>query len=180
MSGIVYLLKTKDLYRICEANKAQNIQRFSESDSIIITKVVNQPTLFKARLLRKYKSNRIPDTNYFRFDKLHLEDCIYQLSEKSEVPETFLQEFSITLFASLLIIVCLLFVLLLLPFGFREKLSISLLLGSLPLWAFLLLGNFGGYHVNDLRLFCTTRFRLLSLLLATLVSYIGLYFHVID
>ena len=74
MSGYVYLIRVGDLYRI---GKTQNLEKKIKKlkpDELLISIMTKEPETLEARLLRKYKSQRIPETGYLKLSKDKLEN----------------------------------------------------------------------------------------------------------
>ena len=66
--------------------------------------MTKEPETLEARLLRKYKSQRIPETGYLKLSKRQIRECKKQFELKGSLPHTLDAEVSITLFASFLLL----------------------------------------------------------------------------
>lgn len=174
MSGYVYLVRNRDLYMIGRTTNLENKFKSISPDEIIKTIKSDNPTTFQARLFRRYKSQRIPDTEYFRLTTDQLSDCIDQLSSKSSLPKTLGAEIGIAMTGSILLLFISSTALIYLGKGIFSSIAFSSLIGSIPMWIIFLLGNFGGYDNSDLPLFSSllNRFKALFIALSiTSISY---------
>ena len=137
----------------------------------ILTK---EPETLKARLLRKYKYQRIPETGYLRLSKRQLLDCQKQFELRGNLPHTLDAEVSISLFASLLLFVFSFLLFNYLKLGFINSFGYSFIFGSIPMIVLFMTGSFGGYFAEDISLFSliTNRIKALFIALAMLsISY---------
>ena len=66
MSGHVYLIRNGDLYKIGTSSNLESTFKSLNPDEIIEKIKLDKPIPFEVRLLRRYKSKRIPDSKYFR------------------------------------------------------------------------------------------------------------------
>ncbi len=173
MSGFVYLLRNGDLYKIGQSNNLNDNLRKLNPDEIITTLKTDQPELLKARLLKRYKSKRLPDTGYFRLSCKEVEDCVRQLDGNSQMPHILEVELNICLNGSFLITLIAMILSLFLGFGFIFGLFIGIIFGSLPMWILFLSGSFGGYDLVDLPLFTTMVNRLKGLFIAISMNSIA-------
>ncbi len=170
MSGFVYLMKNGDLYKLgCTTNLKSEANKMKPGE-IISSFKTNDPKSFEVRLLRLYKKKRIPGTNYFRLSESEVNNCIKHLEGKSNLPKNLDDELIIGLNGSLLfssITFIISFVIYrMLIFSF----FISILFASLPMWSLAILGDFGGYDANDLKLFSIFSNRLKAILIAISMS----------
>ncbi len=171
MAGFVYLVRIGDLYMIgSTANLEKRIKQLKPDEILKSIKATDEHGL-EARLLRRYKNQRIPETAYFRFDKDQLSDCLKQFGVKGHVPLTTKAELAISLNFALIIALVVLFSSLFLGMSLDQSFAIALGTGSLPMWVLFILGNFGGYEVKDMPLLSTWPNRIKSLLLAASLSY---------
>tara|TARA_Y100001968_G_scaffold121683_1_gene110715 strand:+ start:3277 stop:3813 length:537 start_codon:yes stop_codon:yes gene_type:complete len=170
MSGYVYLIRNGDLYMIGRANNLKDKILGLTPDEIIKIKRVDNPKNFQARLFRKYKSERVPDTDYFRLNKQQLLDCIKKLSTNSNLPKTIGGEIRIAITGSILLSIFFSTLLIYLTKEIFLSIAISFLIGSIPMWIVFVLGNFGGYDVDDLPLFSSLFNRITALILAIVMS----------
>ena len=180
MSSYVYLIRNGDLYKIGIANNLQREITLLKPDEIIKTIEVAHPKSLEARLFRRYKANRVPDSNYFRLSKDQLNDCKNQLGEAGELPKSLSDEVSIGLNGSLFLIIITFFSSLYIGRGFFTSFAFAMSLGSIPMWSIFILGNFGGYDVDDLPLFSSWVNRLKAFLLALFITAIAftIYFFI--
>tara|TARA_Y100001968_G_scaffold217938_1_gene200587 strand:- start:66536 stop:67078 length:543 start_codon:yes stop_codon:yes gene_type:complete len=176
MAGYVYLVRNKDLFKIGRTNNLQRIFKSLKPDEIVKTLETEYPRALEARLLRRYKSKRIPDSEYFRLSKKQVLDCKRQLGAKGSLPSTLGAEVSIGLTGSFLLIFATSFTLLYFGQGLFHGIAYALFLGSIPMWVLFILGNFGGYDINDLPLFSSWTNRLKALFFAVLISLIAYSF----
>ncbi len=166
MSGFVYLIKNGDLYKLGSTTNLRSEASKMKPGEIISSFKTNDPKSFEVRLLRLYKRKRIPDTNYFRLSESEVDNCIKHLEGKSNLPKNLGDELRIGLngslfFATITFIISFLFNKMVL-FSF----FISILFASLPMWSLAILGDFGGYDADDLKLFSTASNRLKGTLIA--------------
>ena len=160
MSEFVYLMKNGDLYKLgCTSNLVNEAIKMKPGE-IISSFKINDPKSFQARLLRLYKKKRIPDTNYFRLSELEVDSCKKHLEGKSNLPKSLNDELRIGLNGSFLFASITLLISLLITKMFIFSFFLSILFASLPMWSLAILGNFGGYDNDDLKLFATVSNRL--------------------
>ena len=178
MSSFVYLIRNGDLYKIGTTNNLQSQITLLKPDEIIKTLEVKDPNSLEARLFRRYKSTRVPDSNYFRLSAKQLSDCKKQLGQKGRLPVTISDEFSIGVTGSVLLITLSAFVFIYLGQGFLKSFVFSFALGSIPMWTLFVFGDFGGYDVKDLPLFSSWFNRLKAFLMAAFITSLAyaLYF----
>ena len=166
MADYLYLIRNNDLYKIGITDNLIKKFKILNPDEIIKTIKLDDPKSFQARLFRRYKSDRVPDTEYFRLSREQLSDCVNQFSSKGILPSTLGAEFDITLSGSALLI----FFSVIISYYFRRditnSLSLSFGIGSIPMWGLFLFGNFGGYDNNDLPLFSSLGNRFKALIFA--------------
>ena len=74
MSGYVYLIRVGDLYRIGKTDNLEKKIMKLKPDELLTSIMTKEPETLEARLLRKYKSQRIPETGYLSFLKDRLEN----------------------------------------------------------------------------------------------------------
>ena len=153
MSGYVYLIRFGDLYRV---GKTENLERKIKKlkpDELITSIMTKEPETLEARLLRKYKSQRIPETGYLKLSLRQINECKKQFELKGNIPHTLDAEVSITLSASFLLFFISDLILSYLNFGFIKSISFSFIVASLPMIILFITGSFGGYFSEDLSLF---------------------------
>ena len=163
MPGTVYLIKVGELYNIGSTSDLSKRMKKLRPTEIIISTEVKDANSIKARLYKRYRKSRMPDSEYFKLSEKQLADCQRQLGSKPHIALTTSEEFKISLSASILSSGILLFICLFLGVNIFLSSSISLLLGTLPMWILFFQGSFGGYEANDLPLFSTWRNRLKAL-----------------
>jgi len=155
---------------IGKSRKIESEMKKIRPDEIIASLMVDHPEAFEARLLRRYRSTRLPGSSYFQLSETQLADCKRQFGVKSKIPKSLGDEFFITLTGSILIFIFAYFASFYLAHRFFFSLAISFLLCSLPMWLLFLLGNFGGYNNYDISLFSSLFNRLRALVLASFLS----------
>ena len=103
MSGYVYLIRVGDLYRIGKTDNLEKKIKKLKPDELLTSIMTKEPETLEARLLRKYKSQRIPETGYLKLSKRQIRECKKQFELNGSLPHTLDAEVSITLFASFLL-----------------------------------------------------------------------------
>ena len=175
MSEFVYLMKNGDLYKLGCTSDLEVESNKMKPGKIISSFKTNAPESFEARLLRLYKKKRIPDTNYFRLSDSEVNNCKRHLEGKSNLPKSISDELVIGLNGSLLFSIITFLISFLINKMFIFSLFISIIFASIPMWSLFILGSFGGYDVDDLKLFTTISNRLKGFLIAismTSVAYV--------
>ena len=166
MSEFVYLMKNGDLYKLgCTSNLESELSKMKPG-KIISSFKTKDPKSFEARLLRLYKKKRIPDTNYFRLSESEVDNCKKHLEGKSKMPKSLADELRIGLNGSLLFASIIFMSSFLINKMFMFSFFLSILFASIPMWSLAIIGSFGGYDVDDLKLFSTVSNRLKGLLIA--------------
>ena len=66
MSGYVYLIRVGDLYRIGKTDNLDKKIKKLKPDELLSSILTKEPETLEARLLRKYKYQRIPETGYLK------------------------------------------------------------------------------------------------------------------
>jgi len=103
--------------------------------------------------------------------KKQLNECKNQLGGKSHLSLSLGSEFSIGITASIFLF----FIVFLFSLYFQQGIIQSIVYGlassSIPMWSLFILGNFGGYDVNDLPLFSCWFNRLKGFLIALFISF---------
>ena len=128
--------------------------------------MTKEPETLEARLLRKYKSQRIPETGYLKLTKRQISECKKQFELKGNLPHTLDAEVSITLFASFLLFGTNFLILNYFNVGFLRNISYSFGFASIPMIILFLTGSFGGYFSDDLSLFSLLTNRIKGLFIA--------------
>ena len=175
MSGYVYLIRLGDLYRIGKTDNLDKKLKKLKPDELLSSILTKEPETLEARLLRKYKSQRIPETGYLQLSKRQLSDCKSQFELKGNIPHTLDAEVSITLSASFILFVGSIFFLSYLNLPLYTSLAYSFLSASIPMLVLLITGSFGGYFAEDISLFSllTNRVKALFIAVAMLsISYL--------
>ena len=175
MAGVVYLVQKGDLYLIGRTSRLERKMKKIGPDKIIATLETDYPLAFEARLLRRYRHSRLPDSSYFDFSEEQVSTCKKQFSTKGNIPRTLGEEFYIALSASVLLFFIVLILIILLGVGITTSFSFSFLLSSIPMFFLFFVGNFGGYHCSDLDVFSSWLIRLRALFSALILlssSYI--------
>ena len=153
MSGYVYLIRVGDLYRIGKTDNLDRKIKKLKPDELITSIMTKEPETLEARLLRKYTSQRIPETGYLKLSRRQINECKKQFELKGNIPHTLDAEVSITLLASFLLFFVNSLILGYLNFGFLKSISFSFIVASLPMIILFITGSFGGYFSEDLSLF---------------------------
>ena len=161
MSGYVYLIRVGDLYRIDKTDNLQKKIKKLNPDELLFSIFTEEPETLKARLLRKYRYQRIPETGY-----LTLSDCKKQFQLRGDLPHTLDAEVSISLFASFLLFGSSLVLLNYLNIGFINSFGYSFIFSSVPMLILFITGNFGGYFSEDISLFSLIANRTKALFIA--------------
>ena len=166
MSGYVYLIRVGDLYRIDKTNNLQKKIKQLNPDELLYSILTKEPETLKARLLRKYKYQRIPETGYLKLSNRQLSDCKKQFELKGNLPHTLDAEVSISLFASFLLFGLTFLLFNYLNIGFIDSLGYAFIFGSLPMLILFITGSFGGYFAEDISLFSLFSNRIKALFIA--------------
>ena len=175
MPGYVYLIRIGDLYRIGKADNLDKKIKKLKPDELLSSILTKEPETLEARLLRKFKSQRIPETGYLKLTNRQLSDCKRQFELKGNVPHTLDAEVSITLLASFVLFTASLLLLNYLSLGFLTSVAYSFCISSIPMLILFISGSFGGYFIEDLKLFSsfTNRIKAIFIALALLtISYL--------
>ena len=166
MKEFVYLMKNGDLYKLgCTSNLVSEASKLKPGE-IVSSFKTKHPKSFEARLLRLYKKKRIPDTNYFRLSEAEVDNCKRHLEGKSDLPKSLGDELRIGLNGSLLFASITFLISYLISKMFIFSFLLSILFASLPMWSLSILGSFGGYDIDDLKLFSTVSNRLKGFMIA--------------
>ena len=81
MSGWLYLIRNKDLYKIGITKNFENRMQKLKPDSIVLRFYTNDYIILEKYLHNRYKKFRIPQTEYFRLKKIHLKEIKKIISE---------------------------------------------------------------------------------------------------
>tara|TARA_Y100001968_G_scaffold285583_1_gene285684 strand:+ start:40 stop:579 length:540 start_codon:yes stop_codon:yes gene_type:complete len=159
-------MKNGDLYKLGCTSDLKSEAKKMKPGQIISSFRTNDPKSFQVRLLRLYKNKRIPDTNYFRLSESEVINCKKHLEGKSKLPKSLNDELRIGLNGSLFFATITFLISFIINKMLIFSFSLSILLSSIPMWLLAILGNFGGYDVEDLPLFSTFSNRLKGFLIA--------------
>tara|TARA_Y100000766_G_C18343575_1_gene336048 strand:- start:15 stop:371 length:357 start_codon:yes stop_codon:yes gene_type:complete len=88
MSGFVYLIRNKDLYKIGITQNLEQRMKALNPDEIIKTVKRENYKQLEKELHKRYKSVRVPQTEYFRLNSSQIADC------KSSLKGNFFPSFS--------------------------------------------------------------------------------------
>ena len=166
MSGYVYLIRVGDLYRIGKTDNLEKKIKKLKPDELLSSIMTKEPETLEARLLRRYKTQRIPETGYLKLSKRQLSECKKQFELKGNLPHTLDAEVSICLFASFLSFAVTFFSLNYLKIGYLGTFSYSFGIASIPMIILFVTGSFGGYFSEDLSLFSLITNRIKALFIA--------------
>ncbi len=175
MKNLIYLTRKADLYKISHTNNLEKEIKKIKPDEIIAKMEIDSPEVFEARLYRRYKKSRLPDSDYFRLSEDQVRDCMRQLGKKSQLPKDIGKEFSITVTSSLFLFIISLSASGLFDIGLIRRSTFSLAVSSISFWILFFFGNFGGYDSTDLPLFASWGNRGKALLLAILLSGMSIF-----
>ena len=166
MSGYVYLIRIGELYRIGKTDNLNKKIKKLKPDELLSSILTKEPETLEARLLRKYKYQRIPETGYLKLSRSQIKECKRQFELKGNLPHTLDAEVSITLFASFIIFLLSFLIFNYLNIGLFQALAYSFISGAFPMIILFLTGSFGGYFAEDISLFSLITNRLKALLIA--------------
>ena len=104
MSGWVYLIRNRDLYKIGITKNLDKRMRQLKPDNVVTTVYTSDFVKLERELHNRYKKFRIPQTEYFRLKDYHLHE-IKQIITKFDYPITIIL---VIFFKSLLFILLIL------------------------------------------------------------------------
>ena len=81
MSGWLYIIKNGDLYKIGITKNFDNRMRQLKPDSVIASLFSSNFIDLEKELHRRYKDLRIPQTEYFRLDHIHVREIKKRISK---------------------------------------------------------------------------------------------------
>ena len=81
MSGWLYLIRNRDLYKIGITKNFENRMRQLKPDNVIAKLYSNDFLKLERELHKRYKKFRIPQTEYFRLDDYHLKEIKQRISK---------------------------------------------------------------------------------------------------
>ena len=177
MSSFVYLIRNGDLYKIGRTKNMEKSINLLKPDEVIKIFETEDSESLEARLLRRYKDKRIPQTEYFRLDKNELLDCQIQMGPNSNLPSTLNDEFRLVITASGLSFVISLLIVSFFDLPFSYLISSAIAISSIPMWGLFIFGNFGGYNSNDLAPFSTWSNRVKALFMALFITSMAYSFY---
>ena len=93
MSGWLYLIRNRDLYKIGITKNFENRMRQLKPDNIIAKFYTGDNLKLERELHNRYKQFRIPQTEYFRLKKYHLNEIKKRLSKLDYTISTTLRIF---------------------------------------------------------------------------------------
>ncbi len=176
MKSFLYLIRKGDLYKIGHTKNFDKEINKIKPDEVLKKILIDKPNIFEARLFRRYKKSRLPETDYFKLTDKEVNDCKKQIDENSYLSKDIGKEFSISATASLLILLLSLFLLRFFNFGLINSIPIALLLSSSSFWLLFLFGSFGGYDSEDLPLFASWGNRTKAFFVAAFISSLSFVF----
>lgn len=103
MSGWLYLIKNRDLYKIGITKNIENRMRQLKPDRIVAKLYTSNFLKLERELHYRYKKFRIPQTEYFRLEDYHLNEIRQLISQLDFPMSMILQIFLKSLFYTLLI-----------------------------------------------------------------------------
>ena len=122
MSGWLYLIRNRDLYKIGITKNFENRMRQLKPDNVVAKFYTADFVKLERELHNRYKKFRIPQTEYFRLENSHLKE-IKQIISKIDYP------MSITLgifIKSILILLFIFFVILVYISLYQSELNIAI------------------------------------------------------
>ena len=88
MSGWLYLIRNRDLYKIGITKNFGNRMRQLKPDNVVIKLYTNDFVKLERELHQRYKEFRIPQTEYFRLEKTHIKQIKSRISNLDYPPST--------------------------------------------------------------------------------------------
>ena len=82
MSGFVYLIRNKDLYKIGRTQNLEQRMRQLKPDEVVSTFKTSNYEELEKQLHRRYKDVRLPQSEYFRLTDSQIIDCKIKLGNK--------------------------------------------------------------------------------------------------
>ena len=177
MSGYVYLIRIGELYRIGKADNLEKKIKKLKPDELLSSILTKEPETLEARLLRKFKSQRIPETGYLKLTKRQLSECKRQFELKGNLPHTLEAEVSITLSASFILFLVAFLFLNYLKLRFLISVAYAFGMSSIPMFVLFVTGSFGGYFTEDLSLFSSLTNRVKAIFIAVALLTISYLFY---
>ena len=81
MSGWLYLIRNRDLYKIGITKNFENRMRHLKPDNVVVKLYTGDFVKLEKELHNRYKKFRIPQTEYFRLEKSHLKEIKQRISK---------------------------------------------------------------------------------------------------
>ena len=103
MSGWIYLIRNRDIFKIGITKNFENRMRQLKPDSIVAKLYCSDFLLLEKEFHKRYKNFRIPQTEYFRLEKCHVNEIKQRLSMLEYPLRIYLLMFVKSLFTLLLI-----------------------------------------------------------------------------
>ena len=116
MSGWLYLIRNRDLYKIGVTRNFKNRMQQLKPDNIILKLYTSDFLKLEKELHNRYKKFRIPQTEYFRLQNYHLREIKQRLFKLDYIRSIILDVF-IKSFLFIILTFCLLFLILFLNFN---------------------------------------------------------------
>ena len=101
MSGWLYLIKNRDLYKIGITKNFDKRMRQLKPDNVVSKLYTSNFLILEKELHNRYKKYRIPQTEYFRLEDYHLKEIKQRISKLDYSMSTIIEIF----FKSLLIVI---------------------------------------------------------------------------
>ena len=109
MSGWLYVIKNKDLYKIGITKNFKNRMRQLKPDNVVAKLYTSEFLKLEKELHCRYKKFRIPQTEYFRLEDYHLKEIMQRISKLdytiSLIIEIFIKSFLFSLLIFFFIII---------------------------------------------------------------------------
>ena len=112
MSGWLYLIRNRDLYKIGITKNFENRMRQLKPDNVVAKLYTSNFLKLEKELHKRYEKFRIPQTEYFRLEDYHLKEINQRIS-KIDCPMSII----IVIFIKSLLFIILIFFLILLFFS---------------------------------------------------------------
>ena len=81
MSGWLYIIRNRDLYKIGITKNFDNRMRQLKPDNVLVKLYTSDFVKLERELHNRYKKFRIPQTEYFRLEKQHLNEIKQSISK---------------------------------------------------------------------------------------------------
>ena len=109
MSGWLYLIRNRDLYKIGITKNFENRMRYLKPDNVVARLYTSDFLKLERELHNRYKKFRIPQTEYFRLEDYHLKEIKQRISNleftNSMILEIFIKSLLFILLTFFLIII---------------------------------------------------------------------------